>query len=105
MKISVFILSVLVIVSSIPAIVGQSSNSNNLIISDLQSLLSQTQQSVRAYLSTILVDGIISNVDAIFASANSNLTTVVNRSYSCVKLATNATTTTSNTKSNCLVLL
>ena len=105
MKLYVLILSVLVICFNIPVILGQSSNNNNLIISDLQRLISQTQQSVRAYLSTILVDAIILNVDAIFAIANSTLTAVVNKSYSCVKLTTNTTIITSTTKSNCLILL
>ena len=106
MKLSALILSVLVIVSNIHAIVGQSSNINDLIISDLQILLSQTQQSIRAYLSTILVDAIIKNyyypiiknVDAIFASASLNLTTVLNKSYACSKL----NILTSSNTSNCL---
>ena len=100
MKLYVLILSVLTIGLNIRAIVGQSANSNNLLINDLKSLLSQTQQNVRDYLSTILVDDIISNVDAIFASANLNLTTVVNKSYSCSRLTTTRTTSTSI----CLIL-
>ena len=99
MKLSVLIVSVLIIVSNVHAIVGQSANSNNLIISDLQILLSQTQQSVRAYLSTILVDAIIKNVDAIFTSSSLNLTNVVNKSYSCSRL-----TTTTTSRSNCLLI-
>ena len=95
MKLSVLILSVLLIGLNIAEIVGQSTNSNNLIISDLQSLLSKTQQSVRAYLSTILVDAIVKNVDAIFASTSLNLTTVVNQNYGCSRLTT-TTTSTSN---------
>ena len=77
MKLSVVILNVLAIGLNTKSIVGQTSNINNLIISDLQSLLSQTKQNVRAYLSTILVDAIIKNVDAIFASTSLNLTTIV----------------------------
>ena len=73
---------------NISGVAGQSSNNNNLIINDLQNLLSQTKQSVRGYLSTILVDAIIANVDAIFASANLNLTSLVNKSYSCSILLT-----------------
>ena len=99
MKLSVLILSVLVICFNITEIAGQSQNSNNLIISELQSLLIQTQQNVRDYLSTILVDAIIKNVDAIFTSTSLNLTTVVNKSYSCSRLATTTTST-----SNCLLL-
>ena len=79
MKLSVLILSVLVIVSNIHAIVGKSANSNHLIIIDLKSLLSQTQQSVRADLSTILVNAIIKNVDAIFTLESLNLTSVVSK--------------------------
>ena len=93
MKLSVLFLSVLAIDLSIPVIAGQSANSNNLIISDLQNILSQTQQNVRAYLSTILVDAIINNVDAIFATASSNLTRLVNNSYSCERLTTTTTST------------
>ena len=99
MKLSVLILSVLVICFNIPEIAGQSQNSNNLIISELQSLLTQTQQNVRDYLSTILVDAIIKNVDAIFTSTSFNLTNVVNKSYSCSRL-----TTTTISTSNCLLL-
>ena len=95
MKLSVFILSVLAIGLKFPAIVGQSANNNNLIISELQSLLSQTQQKVHAYLSTILVDSIIKNVDAIFATSSLNLATVVNKNYGCSRL-TATTTSTSN---------
>ena len=93
MKVNLFILSVLAIGLHLPIIECQSSD--NLIIRDLQILLSQTQKSVRAYLSTILVDAIILNVDAIFASASLNLTTVVNRNYACSRLTT-TTTSTSN---------
>ena len=93
MKLSAFILSVLALGLKIQVIVGQSSNSNNLIISELQSLLIQTQKNVRTYLSTILVDVIIKNVDGIFTSASLNLTNVVNTNYGCSRLTT---TTTSN---------
>ena len=95
MKLSVLILSVLVICFNITEIAGQSQNSNNLIISELQSLLTQTQQNVRDYLSTILVDAIIKNVDAIFTSTSFNLTNVVNKRFSCSRLTT-TTTSTSN---------
>ena len=88
------VLSVLAIGFKISEIVRQLSN-NNLIISELQSLLSQTQQNVNAYLSTIRLDAIISNIDAIYASASSNLTSIVNKSYSCARLTT--TTTTAST--------
>ena len=80
---------------NVKEIVGQSDNSNNLIISELQSLLSQTQRIVHAYLSTILVEAIIINVDAIFASANKKIINVVNKNYSCSRLTT-ITTITSN---------
>ena len=40
------ILSVLAVCLNVKEIVGQSDNSNNLIISELQSLLSQTQRIV-----------------------------------------------------------
>jgi len=93
MKVNLLILSVLAIGLHLPIIECQSSN--NLIISDLQILLSETQKSVRAYLSTILVDAIISNVDAIFASASLNLTSVINKNYACSRLTT-TTTSTSN---------
>ena len=99
MKLNVLILSVLVIGFHIQEIVGQLQNGNNLIISELQILLTQTRQNVRDYLSTILVDAIIKNVDAIFTSTSFNLTNVVNKSYSCSRL----TTTTIRT-SNCLLL-
>ena len=99
------ILSILAICLNIPEIVCQSPNNNNLIISDFQSLLSQTQQNVRAYLSTILVNSIIKNVDAIFASASLNLTNVVNNSYSCSRLTTLITTTSTTKSSNCFILL
>ena len=99
MKLSVLILSVLVIGFNITEIAGQSQNSNNLIISELQSLLTQTQQNVRAYLSSILVEAIIKNVDAIFTSTSFNLTNVVNKSFSCSRLTTTTTST-----SNCLLL-
>ena len=101
MKLSTFILSVVAIFLNIRPIFGQSPNNNNLIISDLQSLLSQTQQNVRTYLSTILVDAIIKNVDAIL-----NLTSVVNKNYGCSRLTTTTTTTSTTTStSNCLLNL
>ena len=98
MKLYAMIFSVLAIGLNIPEIVGQCLNNNNLTISEIKSLLSQTQQSVRDYLSTILVDTIIKNVDSIFASASSKLTSLVNNSYSCARLKT-------TTKSNFYVLL
>ena len=98
MKVNLFILSVLAIGLHLPIIECQLSN--NLIISDLQILLSETQKSVRAYLSTILVDAIISNVDAIFASSSLNLTSVINKNYAYSRLTTSTTST-----SNCLIHL
>ena len=95
MKLSVLILSVLVIGFHVPEIAGQLLNGNNLIISELQILLTQTRQNVRDYLSTILVDAIIKNVDAIFTSTSFNLTNVVNKRFSCSRLTT-TTTSTSN---------
>ena len=95
MKLSVLILSILGIGLNISGVAGHSSNNNNLIINDLQNLLSQTQQNLRAYLSTILVDNIIKNVDAIFTTASSNLKSLVSQSYSCARFTT-TTTSTSN---------
>ena len=103
MKLSVFIFSVLAIGLKIAAIDGQSPNNNNLIISELQSLLSQTQQNVRAYLSKILVDAIIKNVDNIFTSASLNLTSIVNKSYGCSRITTTTTTTSTTSTSNFLL--
>ena len=99
MKLHVFILCFVVICLNTGSIIGQSANNNNFIISELQSLLNQTRQNVRDYLSTILVDAIIKNVDAIFTSTSFNLTNVVNKSYSCSRL-----TTTTISTSNCLLL-
>ena len=106
MKLNVFILCFVVICLNTGSIIGQSANNNNLIISELQSLLTQTRQNVRDYLSTILVDSIIKNVDAIFASASLNLTSVVNKNYGCSRLTTTKTTTSTTTiKSNFRLLL
>ena len=103
----ILILTVLAIIClNITAIFGQSANNNNLIISELQSLLTQTRQNVRAYLSTILVDAILKNFDAIFASASLNLTSVVNKNYGCSRLNTTKTTrSTTTSKSNFRLLL
>ena len=84
MNIIVFIFSILAILSSIQPIVIQSVNNNNLVTKDFQILLSNIQRSVRAYLSTILVDTIIHNVDVIFASASLNISTFINKNYNCV---------------------
>jgi hypothetical protein len=72
MNTKVFIFSILAILSNIETIVTQSVNNNNLVTKDIQNLLINTQRSVRAYLSTILVDSILHNVDSIFASASLN---------------------------------
>ena len=99
MKLSILILSFLAISLNMRSIFCQSVNSNNLIISDIQRLLIQTKQSVRAYLSTILVDAIVANVDAIFASASLNITSVVNNRYICARISS------TTRKSNCLLNL
>ena len=84
MNIKVFIFSIFAILSNIKPICTQSvNNNNNLVTKDLQILLSNTQRSVRAYLSTILVDSIIQNVDVIFASASLNVSTNINEKYKC----------------------
>jgi hypothetical protein len=89
MNTKVFIFSILAILSSIETTVTQSVNYNNLVTKDIQILLSNTQRSIRAYLSTILVDSIIQNVDAIFASASLNVSKIINKNYNC--LTTNLT--------------
>ena len=58
---------------------GQSFNNNDLMSSDVLSIIAKTQQDVRTYLSTILVDRIIINVDGIFKIASSNITSLINR--------------------------
>ena len=83
MNIKVFIFSILPILSSIQLIASQLVNNNNLLAKDIQILLSNTQRSIRAYLSTILVDSLIQNVDVIFASASLNVSSIVNRNYNC----------------------
>jgi hypothetical protein len=84
MNIKVFIFTNLVILSSIQLIASQLVNNNNLLAKDIQILLSNTQRSVRAYLSSILVDSIIHNVDVIFASASLNVSSIINKNYNCV---------------------
>ena len=89
MNIKVFIFSFLAIVSNIEILATQSVHINNLVLNDFQDYLSNTQRSVRAYLSTILVDSIIQNVDVIFAYASLNVSTIINKNYNC--LTTNIT--------------
>jgi hypothetical protein len=84
MNIKVFIFSILAILSNIQTIVTQSDNNNILVTNEMKTLLSNTQRSVRAYLSTILVDSILQNVDVIFASASLNVATIINKNYNCV---------------------
>jgi hypothetical protein len=84
MNIKVFIFSILAILSNIKTILTQSVNNNNLVTKDLQILLSNTQRSVRAYLSTILVDSLLHNVDVIFAATNLNFSINFNKNYNCV---------------------
>ena len=84
MNTKVFIFSILAILSSIQTLVTQSVNNNNLVTNDIQILLSNTQRSVRAYLSTILVDSIIQNGDVIFSLASLNVSTIINKNYNCV---------------------
>jgi len=57
-------------------IVAQAVYNNNLVRKDIQILLSQVQRNVREYLSTIIVNSIIHNVDVIFASASLNISTI-----------------------------
>jgi hypothetical protein len=83
MYIKVFIFSILAIFSNIEITVTQLVNNNHLVTKDIQILLSNTQRSIRAYLSTILVDSLIQNVDVIFASASLNVSSIVNRNYNC----------------------
>jgi hypothetical protein len=84
MNIKVFIFSILAILSSIQPIITQSVADNNLVAKDIQILLSNIQRSVREYLSTILVNPIIDNVDVIFASASLNISIIINKNYNCV---------------------
>jgi hypothetical protein len=89
MNIKVFIFSIFAILSNIETVVTQLVNNNNLVINDIQTLISKTQRSIRAYLSTILVDDILQNVDAIFTSANLDFSTIINKNYNCVTLTSN----------------
>jgi hypothetical protein len=84
MNIKVFIYSILAILSNMQPIVAQAVDNNNLVIKDIQILLSQVQRNVREYLSTIIVNSIIHNVDVIFASASLNISTIINKNYYCV---------------------
>ncbi len=84
MNIKVLIFSILAIFSNIEITITQLVNNNHLVTKDIQILLSNTQRSIRAYLSTILVDSLIQNVDVIFASASLNVSSIVNRNYNCL---------------------
>jgi hypothetical protein len=84
MNIKVFIFSIFAILSNFQTIVTQSINNNNLVTKDIQIWLSDTQRSVRAYLSTILVQNILQNVDVIFATASLNVSSIINNKYNCV---------------------
>jgi hypothetical protein len=84
MNIKVFIFSILAIVSNIEILATKSVHINNLVLNDFQDYLSNTQRSVRAYLSTILVDSLLHNVDVIFAATNLNFSINFNKNYNCV---------------------
>ena len=93
----ILVISVLVICSNFQAIVGKSANNNNLLIENLECLLKQTRQNVLATLCfTFNSHAIIEHIDAIFASARLNLTTLVDKNYDCARL----TTTTARTSNN-----
>jgi len=96
MNIKVFIFSILSILSNIQPIVTQSVANNNLVAKDIQILLSSIQRSVREYLSTILINPIIQNVDVIFDSASLNISSIINKNYNCV--STNLTSINLNLK-------
>ncbi len=83
MNIIVFVFIILRILSNFGTIDTQSVNSNNLVTKEIQILLGNTQRSIRVYLSTILVDSVIHNVDVIFASAILNVSTIINKNYNC----------------------
>ena len=89
----ILLLSIVAMCLNTTAIVGQSANNNNLLINDLQNILTNTQQKIRTYLSSIHANEIIENLDEIIASLSSNLTTVIYKSYSCARLITATTTT------------
>jgi hypothetical protein len=96
MNIKVFILSILSILSNIQPKFTQSVANNNLVAKDIQILLSSIQRSVREYLSTILINPIIQNVDVIFDSASLNISSIINKNYNCV--STNLTSINLNLK-------
>jgi hypothetical protein len=83
MHIKVYIFSLLAIISSIQPIVTQTVDNKNLLIQDVQVLLSNIQRSVRTFLSSILVNTILHNVDVIFVTANLNVSTILNKNYNC----------------------
>ena len=89
---------ILLIIVNLISAFGQSTNNNDLISSDVLSIIAQAKQDVRSYLSKILAGRKIKNVDAIFAKASSNITSLINRNYNCLQITTTTTTTTTLNK-------
>ena len=85
---------ILLIIVNLISAFGQSTNNNDLISSDVLSIIAQAKQDVRSYLSKILAGRKIKNVDAIFAKASSNITSLINRNYNYLQITTTTTTNT-----------
>ena len=94
-EIKTFFLILKVIILNADKTFAQQSYNNDFVVNDLQNLLKNTQTNVQNYLQKILNDAIIKNVNDMFDSAMSNLTTIIKKSYVCNKI-TIITTTTPN---------
>jgi hypothetical protein len=94
-------------------VLSQSTNNNDSIINEVQTLFSNMQQKVQEYLQTFAIDTDIANVNSILAASNLNLTSIINKKCNCVnstltsttrtttKTTTRTTTSKSTTTSKC----
>ena len=86
--------SIIFLLSINTRVLSQSANNNDLIINEVQTLFNNMQQKVQEYLQTFATDTDITNVNAILAAVNFNLTSVINKKCTCVNSTVTSTTKT-----------
>ena len=98
--------SILFLLNINARVLSQSTNNNDSIINEVQTLFSNMEQKVQEYLQTFAIDTDIANVNSILAAGKLNLTSIINKKCNCVNSTLTSTTRTttiskSTTTSKC----
>jgi hypothetical protein len=94
--ISIVNLSITCLLNMNTRVFAQNPN-NDLIINDVQKLLSNTLVAIQKYLGNVVTNKVIIDINSFLTTASLDLTLLITNNYNCAKITSTTTTTTKST--------